>query len=102
MLFILNVNLFVFYLSAVEELCFAFCCTCERILQEPRARSIWKEIHFQKGKNTRVMGFNAASPCLCFVLLDFLMLFILFGVKIKNRTPLVLFDTPAVFAWGEG
>lgn len=75
-------NLSILYLSAVEELClFAFCCTCERILQEPR-------VGIYTYSKTRVMSFHATSLT-CVVLLDFLMLFILFGVKIKESFSII-------------
>lgn len=54
-----------------------------------------REIHFQNKGHELTRNL----PCLCCVSLDFLMLFILFGVK---KSPLVLFDTPAIFVWGEG
>lgn len=84
-----NVNLSVFYLSAVEELflsfVFAFCCTCERILQEPRD-GIYEGKYIFKKQGVKSLH---ATSLACVVLLDFLMLFILFGVKIKESFSII-------------
>lgn len=75
MLFIFNVNLFVFYLSAVEELCFAFCCTCK----DPSNDTSW-DYEGKTFSRTRVMSLHATS--LAYVaLLDFIMLFICVTIK---------------------
>lgn len=95
MLFIFNVNLSV-YLSAVEELCyFAFCCTCERILQEPRL-GIYEGNTFFKNKGHEL---TRNPPCLC---CSIGLSNVIYFVRCKDKSPLVLFDTSAIFVWGEG
>lgn len=79
-----NVNLSVFYLSAVEELCFAFCCTCEQIL----CRAMSWDCEGGTFSKTRVTGLHTTSLA-CVVLLDYLMLFILLGVKIKESFSII-------------
>lgn len=75
-------NLSILYLSAVEELCFL------HFVALVKGSFKSHELGFIHYSKTMVMSFHATSLT-CVVLLDFLMLFILFGVKIKESFSII-------------
>lgn len=75
-----NVNLSFFIYPSLKNRAFfflAFCCTCEKILPEPRVGILFVF-------SIRGHGLTHDPPA-CVVLLDSQMLFIWFGVKKKKR-----------------
>lgn len=77
----MKILLFFFSFFFLLLIFLAFCCTCERIHQEPR-------VGIEAYSKSRGISLHATSLA-CVVLLDFLMLFILFGVKINESFSII-------------